>query len=102
LGKEVKGVLDLLGEIYKKIKNKELEKDSIDYKQLKLLLHFRLQKLNERKRLLGLIDFSMDKLLSNIEAEIENHMADILSESLKILKFEKRVKKYFKGKLKFS
>ncbi len=59
---------------------------------MKILLHFRLQKLNEKTRLLGMVDFSMDKLLSGIEAEIENHMTDILSESLKILSFEKRVK----------
>ena len=58
---------------------------------MKILLHFRLQKLNEKTRLLGMVDFSMDKLLSGIEAEIENHMTDILSESLKILSFEKRV-----------
>lgn len=58
---------------------------------MKILLHFRLQKLNEKTRLLGMVDFSMDKLLTGIEAEIENHMTDILSESLKILSFEKRV-----------
>lgn len=81
----------MLGEFYKKLKEKVIVKGEKDYRSFKMLLHFRLAKLNQKTRLLGIVDFSLEKLLSGIEAEIENHMADILSESLKILKFEKRV-----------
>lgn len=84
-------MFNLLGEMYKKRTTKKIDIESTEYKQLKIILHFRLQKLNEKTRLLGMVDFSMDKLLTGIEAEIENHMTDVLSESLKILSFEKRV-----------
>jgi hypothetical protein len=81
--------------MYKKRITKKIDRDSMESKQLKTILHFRLQKLNEKTRLLGMVNFSMEKLLSRIEAEIENHMTDILSESLKILNFEKSVIKIF-------
>lgn len=92
MSNEIKSVFDIVGEIYKfrKLKNRS-EQENVNLDHLRLLLKFRLDKFNKKKRLLGLVEKGTDKFFNSFDKHLDFDLANCASATINIIKLEKKI-----------